>query len=185
MRSDYGVHKFLSAIWIDENSMDIFSSLFEGVVWQYGMIFVLAATPWIELLLVVPVGVAMGLAPLPVAFTVFAGNALPVFLIVFCYDQWNKWRAVSRGDSPAAGRSVRWKRALGIWDKYGLPGLAMAGPLLTGIHLATIIALFFKPERHKLLFWMTFSLFVWTVGVVLVCYAGMEVFHQLLSSWKP
>ncbi len=166
---------------ISENGMEIVPSIFDGILWRYAMIFVLAATPWIELLLVIPVGVAMGLAPLPVAVAVFTGNALPVFLIVLGYDWWLKRHQSTHKYNPPGRRGVRWNRALGIWDKYGLPGLAMAGPLLTGIHLATIIALFFNPERRKLLFWMSFSLFVWTFGTVVVCYTGLEVFHRLLS----
>ncbi len=159
------------------------SVIFEGVLWQYMTLFILAATPWIELLLVVPVGAAMGLAPLPVALAVFTGNALPVFLIVFGYDHWRKWRSVHPKNEKTDRGNNRRAKALGIWNKYGLPGLAMAGPLVTGIHLATIIALFFKPERHKLLFWMTFSLFVWTLGVIAVCYAGLEAIQYLMSQW--
>lgn len=154
--------------------------IFDGAFWQYSTLFVLAATPWIELLLVVPLGVAMGLAPLPVSIAVFTGNALPVFLIVLGYDQWRKWRPPSPEVDQADHRGKRRARAVRIWNKYGLPGLAMAGPLLTGIHLATIMALFFRPDRGKLLFWMTFSLFVWTLGLVVVCYAGLEVIQRLL-----
>ncbi len=157
------------------------TGIFEGIFWQYMTLFVLAAIPWIELLLVIPAGVAMGLAPLPVALAVFTGNALPVFLIVFGHERWRKWRSAHPPVEKSEQVSTRNARALGIWNKYGLPGLALAGPLVTGIHLATVIALFFKPERHKLIFWMTFSLFAWTLGVVVVCYAGLEVFQYLFA----
>ena len=68
-----------------------------------------------------------------------------------------------------------------IWDRYGLPGLAMAGPLITGIHLATVIALLFKPERSRLIFWMTSSLLVWTAGLVFMCYAGLDAVRRLIG----
>ena len=158
------------------------TDIFDGPLWQYATLFILAATPWIELLFVVPLGIAMGLKPTLVALVVFTGNAFPVFLIVFGYDRWRRWRADASKTEKAHHGGRRWSRALRIWNNYGLPGLAMAGPLLTGIHLATIIALFFSPDRRKLLFWMVLSLLVWTAGMTLVSYGGLEIF---LRWWRP
>jgi uncharacterized membrane protein len=157
------------------------SGFFDGLFWQYAMLFVLAATPWIELLFVIPLGVAMGLGPVPVALDAFAGNALPVILIVFGYDRWLARRsgAPTAGDSRREGR--RWTRAVRIFNNYGLPGLALAGPLLTGIHLATVIALLFNPDRRKLLFWMTMSLLLWTVALTMVSHGGLEAVRHWLA----
>ncbi len=143
------------------------------VMSQYFLIFILAATPWVELLLVIPAGLAMGLAPFPVALVVFAGNAIPVFIIVYGYRYWRMWRQ-SKIKPEIRAMSKRKQRALNIWNKYGLPGLALAGPLLTGIHLATIIALAFKPARKQLLLWMSSSLLIWTVGMTVASFYGLE-----------
>ena len=140
---------------------------------QYFLIFILAATPWVELLLVIPAGLAMGLNPFPVAFVAFAGNAIPVFLIVYGYKHWESWRK-TRVRSGTQFVTRRKQRALNIWNKYGLPGMALSGPLITGIHLATIIALAFKPPRKNLLLWMNFSLLIWTVGMTIVSFYGIE-----------
>ena len=143
------------------------------IITQYILVFVLAATPWVELLLVIPAGLAMGLNPFPVAFIAFAGNAIPVFLIVYGYKYWETWRK-TKVKTGTAAVSRRKQRALTIWNKYGLPGMALSGPLLTGIHLATIIALAFKPPRKNLLLWMNFSLLIWTVGMTIVSFYGIE-----------
>lgn len=143
------------------------------IISQYILIFILAATPWVELLLVIPIGLAMGLAPFPVALVAFAGNAVPVFIIVYGYKHWLIWRQ-SRSGKRTAGPSRRKQRALNIWNRYGLPGLALSGPLLTGIHLATLIALVFKPARTRLLLWMNSSLFLWTVAVTAASFYGLE-----------
>lgn len=145
--------------------MDIFS--------QYFLIFVLAATPWIELLLVIPGGMAMGLKPVPVAGVAFAGNAIPVFIIVYGFKYWQRWRQSKVNPGPGT-MTRRKKRALAIWNRYGLPGLALLGPLLTGIHLATLIALAFKPAKKNLLLWMNSSLLIWTIGMTIVSFYGLE-----------
>jgi hypothetical protein len=140
---------------------------------QYLLIFILAATPWVELLVVIPAGLAMGLAPFPVALIAFTGNAIPVFLIVYGYKYWLRWRQ-SKVRPKDVTISKRKQRALRIWNRYGLPGLALTGPLLTGIHLATLMALPFKPPRRHLLLWMNSSLIIWTIGMTIVSFYGLE-----------
>ncbi|WP_045211337.1 small multi-drug export protein [Desulfonatronovibrio magnus] len=153
------------------------------IISQYLLIFVLAAVPWIELLIVIPAGLGMGLNPFPVALLAFAGNAIPVFFIVYGYNLWLNYRAVRRSNSTkiAPAPTKRRQRAVAIWNKYGLPGLALLGPLLTGIHLATIIALTFKPSRKALLWWMNMSLAAWTVGTTIVAFYGIEAIKLLIS----
>ncbi len=140
---------------------------------QYLLVFILAATPWIELLLVIPAGLGLGLNPIAVAVLAYTGNAAPVFLIVYGYQAWQNLRGSSRG-ADFGSASKRRQRALKIWNRYGLPGLALLGPLLTGIHLATAIALIFKPGKKSLLGWMNLSLLLWTMGVTVSVYFGLE-----------
>lgn len=140
---------------------------------QYLLIFILAATPWVELLLVIPAGLAMGLDPVLVALLAFAGNAIPVFVIVFLYKYWQEWRSARNNPGPVV-MSRRRQRAMNIWNRYGLPGLALSGPLVTGIHLATIIALVFKPQKNSLLIWMNLSLMLWTIGMTVISFFGLE-----------
>ena len=140
---------------------------------QYFLVFFLAAVPWIELLLVIPGGIAMGLSPFWVALLAYSGNAIPVFLIVYGYRHWNNWRKNTM-NTGAANISRRKQRAISIWNRYGLPGLALSGPIVTGIHLATLIALPFKPAGKTLLIWMNLSLLIWTVGVTVASFYGLE-----------
>lgn len=147
---------------------------------QHLLLFVLAATPWIELLVVIPAGIGMGLNPFPVAVITFLGNAIPVFVIVYGYKHWQIWRGSKIKKKPSKN-SKRRQRAMAIWNKYGLPGLAFLGPLLTGIHLATIIALAFKPDKKDLVVWMNLSLFIWTIGMTIVSFYGIEGIKSLIN----
>lgn len=140
---------------------------------QYGLIFILAATPWIEVLLAVPAGLAMGLQPVLVLVIVFVGNAAPVFVVVYGYQYWQKWRPAGQDDRLNEA-SKRWQRAWAIWNTYGLPVLALLGPLITGIHLATLIALLMKPSKTKVLLWMNASLLAWTLALTLASFYGFK-----------
>jgi Ca2+/H+ antiporter, TMEM165/GDT1 family len=52
-----------------------------------------------------------------------------------------------------------------VWKRYGIPGLALQAPLLTGPLLATLVALSLGAPPRPLLLWMLASVVFW--GVVL------------------
>lgn len=141
-------------------------------VWSYLLVFVMAATPWVELLVVIPVGVAMGLSPWGVALVALLGNALPVLLIALAWRSWRRWRG-------GPGRTVLKPRVQRVWNRWGLPGLALLGPLVTGIHLATVAALALRSSTRATALWMVASLVVWTVATTVVTVGGVNLYHRL------
>ena len=143
------------------------------LLWQYTLVFLAAATPWLEIVLVIPVAIGLGLSPIPVTVISFVGNALPVFGIVALFRAWEERRGpVQRSWSPRARR---------VWDRFGLPGIALAGPAVTGIHLAAVMALALQADRRRTALWMTLSLGIWSVATLLVTLAGFEGFRWLFG----
>ncbi|MGY6555188.1 MAG: small multi-drug export protein [Wenzhouxiangella sp.] len=141
------------------------------LIWQYVLVFLAAATPWLEIIIVIPVAIGMGLAPLPVTVVSFIGNLLPVFAIIALFRRWEARRGpLKRRWSPRAQR---------VWDRYGLPGIALTGPLITGIHLAAIMALALRADRRQTAIWMSLSLALWSLLTVAVTVAGFEGFAWL------
>lgn len=136
--------------------------------WQYALVFALAATPLLEILVVIPLGVALGLDPVVVAVTAFAGNVLPIYGIVLAADRVAAWLESRRSGEP----SKRRKRAVRIWNRYGLPGLALLSPVTTGVHLAAVLALSLGARGRDTLAWMTGSIALWTVLITLVSVVG-------------
>ncbi len=59
----------------------------------------------------------------------------------------------------------RRERVERVWKRYGIPGLALQAPLLTGPILATLLALSLGAPPRPLLLWMLASVVLW--GVVL------------------
>jgi uncharacterized membrane protein len=158
----------------------------------YLIVFIAAAAPWLEILLVIPAAIAMGLAPVPAAAVAFIGNILPVYGIVYLYDLLEKWwqkrkRANQLNEVPEtasgeelANSSKRKERAKKIMADYGVPGLALAGPLLTGVHLAALVALGLGAQKNAVSIWMTISLLIWTVVVTAASVYGLEQLTWLI-----
>lgn len=141
--------------------------------WAYAAVFVLAATPWLEVLLVVPPAIALGLNPVLVGVLAFLGNVMPIYLIVVVHERIVGWLERRRdGDEPS---STRWERARRLLHRYGLAGLALAAPIATGVHLATVIALLLDAPPRAVTTWMTASLAIWTAALVAGSVVGLEL----------
>lgn len=157
-----------------------------GAAWQYVVMFLMAAAPWLDVFVVVPLGVAWGLNPFGVSIVAFVGNWIPLLLLALFFREFTAWRsrvkarkALKRqkaleasGESTAvenvpssdlAGSPKKYRRARQIWEKYGVPGLALLAPALVGTDIATLLALSFGSSRRWVMSWMTVSLLVWTV----------------------
>lgn len=68
------------------------------------------------------------------------------------------------------------KRGRQIWDKYGLPGLALVGPFVTGSHLAAFLALTFGATKRKATIWFTISLTIWALAAGILSHYGFTFF---------
>ena len=58
-----------------------------------------------------------------------------------------------------------------VWKRYGIPGVALQAPLLTGPLLATLLALALGAPPRPLLLWMLASVVLW--GAVLTGAAAL------------
>ena len=56
----------------------------------------LAATPWVELLVVVPLGIGWGVAPIPLAIAVMVGNTASLLPVLWLHTRWHDWRAARK-----------------------------------------------------------------------------------------
>ena len=104
-------------------------------------------------------GVAVGLSPALSGVVSIASALAGVTLVVALGGRLQQLIYRSRH---LAKRRERVER---IWKRYGIPGLALQAPLLTGPILATLLALTLGAPPRPLLLWMLASVVFW--GVVL------------------
>ncbi|CAM3357395.1 MULTISPECIES: small multi-drug export protein [Saccharibacillus] len=148
------------------------------VVWQYAALFLLAAAPWLDIFLVVPLGIVWGLSPVAVSIIGFAGNFLMVLLIGLFFTRISAWlerRKVKQGRTASSKKETRARR---VWEKYGVPGLALVAPALVGTDIAAVLALSFGSSRRWVIGWMAVSLAVWTVVMAVGSVYGLSYATQ-------
>ena len=154
--------------------VDVGTALEEaGGFLRYSLVFVFAAIPVIEILVVIPIGIGLGFDPIATGAAAFAGNVSSVCALVLCYRRVSRWLARRRGG--AAESSERYERARRLWERYGLPGLAFASPVLTGVHVAALVALLAGSRNRGVAGWMTLGILVWTVVLVVASASGVSL----------
>lgn len=177
----------------------------------YLTVFVAAAIPWLEVLLVVPAGIIAGLPALPTAVVGAAGNAASLVPLVIGGDRLRSWWRARRGPraqdpvaerewgtglhpdgvrrpddrghadqddhadhhdhEPPGGRGGRARR---LYERYGLPGLALLGPLVTGVHVAALVALAAGSPRRPTLGWLLGGVVLWSAVAASATVFGLD-----------
>ena len=138
---------------------------------QYALVFLFAAIPVVEILVVVPIAVGLGLNPAITGVVAFAGNAGSVWAVVLGY----RWVERLWGGDRRNRQSGRYQRARRLWDRYGVAGVSFAGPILTGVHIAALVALVAGSRHRTILGWMSLSIALWTVALVFASVFGFSL----------
>ena len=145
---------------------------------QLGLIgvFLGGAIPWLEAIAVVPAGIVLGLDP--VLTVVFASVGNIITIAVFAYGggalrQWIVARRVATGKEAESPKFVKAQQA---FDKYGIYGMAVLGPILIGTQFAAAasVAAGVKPLKTTVL--ISAAMVVWAVAIAWVMVAlGVSV----------
>ena len=142
---------------------------------DYFLVFLGAAIPWLELGLVIPLGIIGGMNPLAVIIVGFVGNMVTVLALILGYDKFKLWLA-KRNEGKEKKGSKRSERARELWDKYGLPGMLMLGPILIGTHVAAFIGMTLGASKVKTALWSTISIGLWAIIFGVVTSLGFDFF---------
>jgi Ca2+/H+ antiporter, TMEM165/GDT1 family len=134
---------------------------------QLGLIgvFLAGAIPWFEAIAVVPVGILAGLNPVAVVASAVIGNALTIFLFAYLgSDIRDRWlaRRIAHGKS---GESTRFARAQRFFDKSGIFGIALLGPVFIGTQFAAAVAVAAGVKPLKTSIIITVATLLWAIAV--------------------
>ncbi|MCC5948456.1 MAG: small multi-drug export protein, partial [Nitriliruptoraceae bacterium] len=116
-------------------------------------VFLGGALPWLEAVIVIPIGILAGLPPLAVVVAGVTGNLATVWLAVVFGERLTRWWARRRGRD-ADGPSRRSQRAERVVRRWGMPGLAVLGPIGLGTQLSGVVAIALGVARTTTLWWI-------------------------------
>lgn len=149
------------------------------MIYEYILVFLGAAIPWLEIALVIPLGIIWGLSPFWVMVLAFVGNMATVLPLIIGFDRFRDWYT-KRQEAKGKPENKKSERAKRIWNKYGLPGLAMLGPILIGTHIAAFIGMTLGATKRNTTVWLTISIAVWTLAFGILTALGFDFFTREL-----
>lgn len=137
------------------------------------LFFLLAAIPFFEVSMIVPIAIIGGIPAVPVIIIAFLGNLLTIILLILFIDSIRNWRKKKKSNEEL-NESKSQQRAKKIWGKYGLLGLAFIGPFFVGSHLTALLAITLGGTRSKTFVLMTASIAFWAILLGSAAYFGFD-----------
>ena len=123
-----------------------------------------------ELWAAVPAGLALQLHPVATGVTAAAGAILGALAIVLPGERVRAWLLSRHGGQGRQGRAGRIQR---VWQRYGVVGLGLLAPILTGVPLGVALGLALGAPSGRLLFWSSLGAVLWSAGLTLVGALGL------------
>ena len=130
-------------------------------------VFLLGA---IELWAAIPAGLALKLHPLATGATAVVGALFGAVVVVLLGERVRAWLVRLRGGKE---ENTRCGRIYRIWQRYGVAGLGLSAPLLTGVPLGVALGLMLGAPTDRLLFWISLGIVLWGIGLTLVGALGL------------
>ncbi|MDD2189995.1 MAG: small multi-drug export protein [Eubacteriales bacterium] len=125
----------------------------------------------VELWAAIPVGTALNLHPILNGLASGLGSIIGALLVIIIGDRLRNWLLKKKEKTKKnKGRIYR------IWEKYGVIGLGMLSPLLTGAPLGAAIGISLGASPKRLLFWMSIGIVVWTIPLTIISTLGFSFF---------
>lgn len=154
------------------------------MLWVYFLVFVFAALPFLEAYGVIAAVILAGLSFVPSLLVGILGNIFTVLLLLVFLNHFNEWRAKRRERKGKMARSnKRSLRAQRLWDKYGMPGLSMVGPMVVGSHLTALMCVTLGGKRKPVFYWMSASITIWSTVFAVLASLGVDNFTSGDDMW--
>ncbi|WP_249529757.1 small multi-drug export protein [Paenibacillus brevis] len=151
-----------------EHIRDYFLSFVPGlegnVYLQIASIFILSIIPFFEAHGAIPLGIVLGFPAIPVILSAIAGNLVSVMAFIWIISKLRAKIVKNKIKKEPSKRAIKARR---YFEKYGVPGVSLAGVLL-GFHLSAGIALGAGAKKNYVSLWITISIVLCAVifGVV-------------------
>jgi hypothetical protein len=138
-------------------------------------VFIAGAIPWLEAIGVVPGGIIFGLDPVLVVIAAVAGNTITIFAFAYVGDQIRSWLKKRRAAKGKEGESPRFAKAQASFDKYGIYGMGLLGPILIGTQFAAAISVAAGVKPLKTSIVISVATLLWAAAIaVAMVFFGLD-----------
>lgn len=142
---------------------------------RLGQLIGVFALSIVELWAAVPAGLALGLPPALVWLATATGAVSCIIVVVFAGDRLRTWLVKRFGH----GRRAEGGRLRSIWERYGVVGWGLLGPLVLGAPLSAAVGVGLGAPRGRLAIWLSAGVVLWTTILTVAGAAGVDAVRRL------
>ena len=128
----------------------------------------------IELWAAIPAGTALNLHPLLNGLAAGLGAIIGALLVILLGDRLRKWLLKKKEKEQ---KNKGW--IYSIWEKYGVIGLGILSPLITGPLLGAAIGISLGASPKRLTLWMSVGILFWTTVLTIISTLGFAVLETV------
>lgn len=132
---------------------------------QLGLVgvFIFGAIPWFEAIGVVPGGILVGLNPTLTVIAAAAGNLITIAVFAYGGAKIRSWVIARREAKGKQPKSDRWAKAQKAFEKYGIYGMAILGPLIIGTQFAAAASVAAGVRPARVTFVISIAMLLWAI----------------------
>ena len=130
----------------------------------------------VELWAAIPAGFALGLHPAATGIAAAIGAMIGTLVVVMLGARLRTWLV---GKHSGRHRDTDHGHIYRIWTRYGVVGLGLLAPLLTGAALGTALGMALGARTGRLLLWMSIGIILWSGGLTLAIALGLGSIEAL------
>lgn len=145
------------------------------VALQWVVVIVLGMIPFIESYSGSALGVVAGLPAWIAVPAAVAGNIVSMMFVVAVSARLRTRVHAGRGDGPGAAASPRRAKLKERFDRYGVAGVALLGPLALPSQVTAAATVSFGAPRHTVVFWHVVAIVLWGIGFGTLATLGVAV----------
>ncbi len=139
-------------------------------------------TAMLELWAAIPLGFVLKLDPWINAIATIAGATAGVAVVVFAGEGLRAWiikmRNGNKESQPKATADKKPSAIENIWRKYGIIGLGLLAPWITGAPLGAALGMSLGADPKKLLIWITAGSVICTIILTAMGAAGVSLIKK-------
>ncbi|RST61181.1 hypothetical protein D5F11_003790 [Siminovitchia terrae] len=159
---------------------DIFQRVEEiNVIYQYIAVFIIGFVPFLEAFVAVPIGILLDLPFILVVLVGATANWLSVMvLIVFSSFTRSLFSEREKNNSDHF-INRRFQKAKAYFNKYGVPGIALLGPIIGTNHIGALVCIIAKANKKNIILWQTVSIVIWAIGTGVLLIYGVDIYNNI------
>jgi Putative small multi-drug export protein len=130
----------------------------------------------VELWAAIPTGFALQLHPATVGFTAALGAMIGELVVILLGDQLRGWLLRHHGSK--TNRKGKPGLIDRIWKRYGVVGLGLVAPLLTGVPIGVALGLALGIPANRLFLWLSVGITFCSTVLTLAGVMGIAIYRH-------